>query len=113
MTATEIRNTNFEKLRASLAERMQDVYRAFTDHGPCTTAELAERAGISILTLRPRTTDLLQLGLLGIAGEKIEHGKKCGVYAVTDRVTWLKWRETNFPGDGQLQMGLHQGALTS
>lgn len=113
MTATEIRNTNFNALRDSLAERRRDVYRAFADHGPCTTFELSEKCGIGLLSLRPRACELAALGLLCEAGDRIENGKHATVYAVTDRATWLAWREQNFPPDGQLQMGLNQGALTT
>lgn len=113
MTATDIRNANFETLRDSLAERRRDVYRAFVQFGPCTTLALADKSGIGLLTLRPRATELLELGLLCVAGEEHIEGKRHGVYAATDRATWLAWREKNFPKDGQLQMGLNQGALTT
>lgn len=113
MNPAALRNTNFESLRASLADRCADVYRAFTEHGPCSTAQLAERTGIGLLSLRPRTTDLHDLGLLCAAGERMENGKRATIYAVTDRATWQQWRAENFPADGQLQMGLHQGALTT
>lgn len=113
MTPAELRNTNFQRLRNSLAERMLDVYRAFEQFGPASTAQLAEQSGIGLLSLRPRATELHGLGLLCEAGERIENGKRATIYAVTDRGTWERWREQNFPADGQLQMGLHQGALTT
>lgn len=113
MTPAELRNTNFNSLRDSLTERMLDVYRAFKQFGPCSTAQLAEKSGIGLLSLRPRATDLHGLGLLCEAGERIENGKRATIYAVTDHATWRAWRDTNFPADGQLQMGLNAGALTT
>ena len=55
MTSTDIRNANFETLRESLSDRMEDVYGAFAKFGPCTTIALAEQSGIGLLTERPRT----------------------------------------------------------
>lgn len=114
MTPAELRNHNFATLRDSLAERRRDVYRAFCDHGPATTFELSEKSGIGILTVRPRTCELAEMGLLCKAGERVENGKRVTVYAITDRATWTAWRETIFPADGQMQMGLNRdGALTT
>ncbi len=114
MTPAELRNLNFAQLRDSLAERRRDVYRAFCDHGPATTFELSEKCGIGILTVRPRSTELAELGLLCKAGERVENGKRVTVYAATDHKTWTEWRDKTFPADGQLQMGLNaNGALTT
>lgn len=114
MTATELRQHNFNTLRDSLAERRRDVYRAFCDHGPATTAELAARTGIGLLSLRPRACELAQLGLIFESGEKLENGKRATIYACASAAGWTTWRDENFPADGQMQMGLNQtGALTT
>ena len=114
MTTLEIRDSNFETLRESLGDRMADVYKAFLMHGACTTIDLAEKSGIGLLTLRPRTTDLAGLGLIEQVGEQVLNGKLHGVYAAREREAWLDWRAANFPVDGQLQMGLNnRGALTT
>lgn len=113
MTATELRNTNFVALRESLTERRRDVYRAFMTHGPATTFELSEKCGIGLLSVRPRACELAQLGLLTVIGERLENGKQAAVYAVVDQASWSNWRNQNFPVDGQLVMGLNQGALTT
>lgn len=112
MTPEQIRNATFESLRESLADRLRDTYRAFVDHGPGTTFQISERSGMGLLTLRPRATDLLQLGLLDLAGHTVENGKKCGIYYAVTPATWLDWRRQNFPTEAQTQMGLNQGALT-
>lgn len=114
MTPTELRNTNFEQLRTSLTERMLDVYRAFEAHGPCSTAQLAEKSGIGLLSVRPRAHDLHVVGLLCEAGERMENGKRATIYAITERATWQRWHAENFPADGQLQMVLadgHRGSI--
>lgn len=114
MPPAELRNHNFDTLRASLAARCAEVYAAFVQFGPGTTKQLAERSGIDLLTLRPRTTNLKQLGLLECVDCAILSGKAHGIYAVRRPQDWLAWRAEQFPISGQLQMGLNnQGALTT
>ena len=66
MQATDFRNANFNQLRSYLTGMRERVYFAVRNLGPATTSELAERSGISILTLRPRVTELLDLGFVRI-----------------------------------------------
>ena len=66
MKATDARNLTWEQIRGHLAGMRERVYRAFVSHGAGTTQEVAAEAGISILTLRPRTTELVSLGLVEI-----------------------------------------------
>jgi hypothetical protein len=51
------------------------VLNAFRIHGPGTTREMARKSGLELLTFRPRTTELLELGLVelvdGVDGEGI------------------------------------------
>lgn len=113
MNPAELRNHNFETLRASLAARCAEVYAAYVQFGPGTTKQLAERSGMDLLTVRPRTTNLEQLGLLECVDCVLVGGKAHGIYAVRHPQAWLAWRAETFPTDGQLQMGLNQGALTA
>ena len=50
-----------------IAERLGDlrikVWRGLNAHGPCTTSALSVQLEMSILTLRPRMTELVQMGL--------------------------------------------------
>ena len=112
MIATDLRNTNFETLRESLAERRAEIYQAVGQHGPGTTRLLAQRSGIDLLTLRPRVTELEQLGLVACVDRIVIDGIAHGVYAVTAPEDWSAWRDSVYPVEGQLQMGLHSGALT-
>lgn len=62
----------------------QKVYRAFEKFGPCTTMELTGRSGISPFIVRPRTTELLQIGLVErVATRKTAH-KAEGVFSAVD-----------------------------
>jgi hypothetical protein len=65
MRPIDYRNETFEMVRdrGLICERL-NVYHAFLHHGPGTTREIARRSGIDILNLRPRATELYQLGFL-------------------------------------------------
>lgn len=64
MEPIDFRNATFRDLTKRLTGQRKAVLEAWRRHGPCTTEDLAERSGISILSLRPRTTELYQLGFL-------------------------------------------------
>ena len=114
MDSTQIRNANFAQLRDGLEEKLREVYEAFAVHGPCTTRQLADAARMDILSVRPRATDLLHLGLLAISGSVVgPSGRKEGIYEATTPDEWQRWQRQNFPADSQLQMGLNSGALTA
>ena len=66
MKAIDYRNDTWDQIRGRLAGLREQVYQAYVSHGPGTTREIAERSGIDILTLRPRTTELLQLGFVNV-----------------------------------------------
>ena len=113
MNPAALRDANFEGLRDTLTERRADVYRAFFAFGPCTTVACAERSGIGLLTLRPRATELEQMGLIECVNTVVIGRTANGIYRVREREAWEAWRAQLFPVGGQLQMGLNQGALTS
>ena len=46
------------------------VYRAWQKFGPGTTREVASRSAIDILTFRPRTTELFELGFVELMPDK-------------------------------------------
>lgn len=62
MNAAEIRDLNFEQLKDRLEGLRAAVHSALQLHGPCTTRELAARSGIDLLSVRPRVTELVELG---------------------------------------------------
>ncbi len=65
MRPIDYRNETFEQIkeRGLIKERLQ-VYEAFVQHGPGTTRTIARLSGIDLLNLRPRATELYQLGFL-------------------------------------------------
>lgn len=79
MTPLDYRNATFAELQARGLEGLRGhVLSAWQLHGPCTTEELAAHSGLSILTLRPRTTELVQLGLVLLAESTARRGG--GIY---------------------------------
>lgn len=77
MKPIDYRNANWQDIQDRLTGLREQVFEAWQLHGPCTTEELAERSGISILTLRPRTTELYQLGFIRLADQAAGHS---GIY---------------------------------
>ena len=80
MTSAEIRNDQWRKIQKRLSGDCLKVHRAFQTHGPATTLDLASCAEISPWSVRPRTTQLLQMGLVQLVGRQDREG----VYAAVD-----------------------------
>jgi len=100
MKAIDLRNATFGGLRAGLDESRGLVMAAWLSHGPGTTRQIATRSGIDILTLRPRTTELLQCGLIQLSGRAGNEG----IYSAATGAGWDAWRETKFPNSSGQQM---------
>lgn len=64
MKPIDFRNETFEAIQSRLVDLRRTVWEAWMQHGPGTTREVAKKSGIDILTFRPRTTELFQLGLV-------------------------------------------------
>ncbi len=84
MKPIDYRNTTWDQVQEQLVDLRKDVYRALTAHGPCTTRQLAERSGIDLLNVRPRVTELYQLGLVDLANP--ESGGSEGIYQAVNIV---------------------------
>jgi len=99
MKPIDYRNETFEMIvgRGLVSERLA-VYRAFRLHGPGTTREVARRTGMDILNLRPRATELYQLGFLELVEDLTSKARtREGVYVAlsTERA------ERKFQGEKQ------------
>lgn len=66
MKPADYRNLTWREVLTHVQGDMLRVHDAWLRHGPGTTREVAQRAGISIFTFRPRTTDLYKLGLVEV-----------------------------------------------
>jgi hypothetical protein len=101
MKPIDFRNATFADVRNRIIGQRYSVLEAWRVHGPGTTAELAARSGLSILTLRPRTTELVQLGYVMLCEEQ-RPGHE-GTYRVRtddELVTWLTQRQAIARGEG-------------
>lgn len=85
MNPVDFRNATWDAIQSHLTGDRERVWRAWQRHGPCTTRQLAERSGIDILTLRPRTTDLVHLGFVACTGSA---GRE-GIYSAR---SWIEAR---------------------
>lgn len=70
MTPADYSRRSWEAIAGRLTGLREAVYDALLRYGPCTTAELAARMGRSILTVRPRVTELVQLGFAELVGDE-------------------------------------------
>lgn len=91
MKPTDFRDMTFDGLQATLTGMRLRVYDAWMQHGPGTTAEVALKAEISLLTFRPRTTDLYQLGLVELARSQNQGHE--GRYVAVTMEAWKRRRE--------------------
>lgn len=60
---SEARALTFTEIQGRLTNLRGLVYEGLLTHGPATTRELAFALQIDLLTVRPRVTELFQLGL--------------------------------------------------
>ena len=86
MKPIDHRNTTWQAVREHLAGRRLAVYAELARLGPCTTRELAFRSGMDILTVRPRVTELLELGFAGMVtpDDPAKPGKEGQYYAIAE-----------------------------
>ena len=74
MSPATIRDLNWTELQSRLSGLRASVYEALRMHGPCTTRDLAERAHLDILTVRPRVTELCEIGFAECTGRAAGEG---------------------------------------
>ncbi len=70
MTPVDYRNETFEGIRARVSHLRLAVYQELQSMGPSTTRELARKSGMDILTVRPRVTELIDLGWVVLATDR-------------------------------------------
>jgi predicted transcriptional regulator len=81
MKPIDYRSATWAVLRASVTELRLEVLKAWCKYGPCTTEELAQRSAIPLLSIRPRTTELFQLGLVKLAEQQSKGKHRGATYA--------------------------------
>ena len=109
MKPVDFRNENFAALKSRLTGLRAVVLAAWQAHGPGTTRAVAKCSGIDLLTFRPRSTELFQLGAIclvepGGLGSTRAHptsslssslsssdGAHEGVYRARTEAEWQAW----------------------
>lgn len=70
MSPSAIRDLNWQQLQERVSGLRATVHEALRMHGPCTTRQLAAKAGLDILTVRPRVTELVEIGFATCTGRE-------------------------------------------
>jgi len=112
MKSIDYRNATWEEIKNNLVGLRMEVYRAWCHFGPGTTRQIAERSGLSILTLCPRSTELYQMGLLREVSETERKqiapaGYRGGVYEVVselDAETLFRKRQVEMVEQPELKL---------
>jgi predicted transcriptional regulator len=73
MTPIDYRNAQWEEIAARLDKNRSAVYHALQIHGPATTRELAAAMSWDVLNVRPRVTELFQLGFVEVVETEIKN----------------------------------------
>lgn len=96
MQSTDFRNATFDSIRKNLDGLRLRAYHGWLLHGPGTTREVSQRCGMDILTFRPRTTELMALGLVTLDDRQHEKGE--GVYRAARKEQWEAFAENQAAG---------------
>ena len=102
MRPCDVRDLTFAELRGRIAGDRLAVLQAWSAHGPGTTSAVAKQAGIPLLTFRPRTTELFQLGAIALAGKRGHEG----VYRARDARAHEDWYLERRIGEHQTDLKL-------
>jgi hypothetical protein len=112
MKPIDYRNETWDSIQKRVNELRLSALWAWRCHGPGTTEEVATRANFSLLTFRPRTTELYQMGALqeiddpaAIGYHKTTRG--C-VYRARGDAEWRQHLEGEFEQarEGQMKLTL-------
>lgn len=107
MKTIDFSRATFADIARELGDLRLCVWRGLRQHGPCTTADLAKALDMSVLTVRPRVTELMSAGLVMLSGDRRGHE---GVYAALDiaQAAALQRRAVEgCPAERQLDLRIH------
>lgn len=108
MKSIDFRNATFEQLRGrGLAGLRAEVLNAWQLHGPGTTEQIAQRSKIDILNVRPRTTELREMGFVCLTDQQDSNTE--GTYrarTVTEHLRWFMQQQRDAqPGQKEFSLG--------
>ncbi len=92
MKATNFRDLQYEDLQGIIQGLRRRTYESWLLHGPGTTRAVAAAASMELLTFRPRTTELMEVGLVEVVpGQRAGNE---GIYQAVEMTEWQRRRET-------------------
>jgi hypothetical protein len=111
MEPLDYRNATFADLKATLQGKRLAALSAWRQFGPGTTREVSKKSDMDLLTFRPRTTELFQLGLLGVVmsedGSEPQRIGHEGIYkALTDLEAFDLFRSRQAEARKEAQLAL-------
>lgn len=74
MNPEDIKRMSWAEIQGALVNMRQTIFLGFFDHGPCTNKHLAATLNIGLDSVRPRTTELVDLGLVECVGTSGRQG---------------------------------------
>lgn len=74
MSPINYRDATWRDIQGRLCSLRASVYEALLEFGPCTTRELTKYCDIDLLSIRPRMTELVQLGFAVCLDERGTEG---------------------------------------
>jgi predicted transcriptional regulator len=89
MQPIDYRNATWEDIAGRLNKDRNAVYMALLRHGPATTRDLARAMGWDILNVRPRVTELCQIGLVALVEAPAQTTGREGIY---EALSWAEAR---------------------
>lgn len=78
MNPGDVRNLTWQEVQNLVTGARERVFAALREGGPMTTTRIAAATGIHLLTVRPRVSELVDLGLVRCTGRS--ETSKEGVY---------------------------------
>jgi predicted transcriptional regulator len=67
---TDLRYPHYQEVLPTLSGKRLEVYTAMLAFGPCTPKELAQRMGWDKTSVRPRLTELKDMGKVEATGDR-------------------------------------------
>lgn len=103
MKPSDFRNMTFDEIQHRITGMRRKVYEAWLQHGPGTTRRIALRSEMSLLTFRPRTTELVEAGLVELDKENQGDGHE-GRYRAITIAEWQRRKKAQPPVHEQALM---------
>jgi len=105
MSPIDYRNATWDGIQNKIVGNRRAVLDALREHGPCTTRELAAAMDWDILNVRPRVTELVQIGFVVDATSDETPAREGTYMAFTDTEAFDFFRRQKFQSTNpQLQL---------